>query len=263
MRNFIFRCLLTVCGIAAAAEAAAQDSTVNADRVRACQNTTECSSHRFKPTLLIAPAALIAVGAFGVENGAMHELNREVHDAMGGGTHSRNRIDEVMPYLPAMAVYSLDLCGVKAKHHWKDRTLLLAMSFVITQGMSKGTKMLVNEWRPDGSNCHSFPSGHTASAFMSAEFLRLEYRDASPWIAVGGYTVAAATGAMRIYNNRHWLNDIIAGAGIGILGTRIAYWIYPWVQRHLTIKSTDKKAAALLLPYTSTTDTGMMLAVSF
>ena len=168
-----------------------------------------------------------------------------------------------MPYLPAVAAYGLDLCGVKAKHGWKDRTLLLAMSFVITQGMSKGTKMFVSEWRPDGSNHHSFPSGHTASAFMSAEFLRMEYRDASPWIAVGGYTMAVATGAMRIYNDRHWLNDIIAGAGVGILGTRIAYWIYPWVQRHLMLKSSDKRTSALLLPYTSITDTGMMLAVSF
>ena len=219
--------------------------------------------HQFKPKKLILPAALIATGAFGVGNGAFHEMNRDVRDAMGGGTHKRIRIDEVMPYLPAVAAYGLDLCGVKAKHGWKDRTLLLAMSFVITQGMSKGTKMLVIEWRPDGSDHHSFPSGHTASAFMSAEFLRMEYRDTSPWIAVGGYTVAAATGAMRIYNDRHWLNDIIAGAGVGILGTRIAYWIYPWVQRHLIIKSADKKTSALLLPYASTDKTGMMLAVSF
>lgn len=235
---------------------------------------TSDSEHRFSVRQLIVSATLIAVGGFGVENGAMHKLNDNVRSALGGGEHKRIRIDEMMPYLPAAAAYGLDLCGVKAKHGWKDRTILLVLSAAISQGLSKGTKALVSEWRPDGSDHHSFPSGHTTMAFMSAELLRMEYRDSSPWIAVAGYAVAAGTGVMRMYNDKHWLNDVIAGAGMGILGTRIAYWIYPWVQRHLVLRKTDKTASALLLPYyepaslqnksrTPAGAYGLMLAVSF
>ena len=230
-------------------------------------STTE-NEHRFAPQKLILPATLIAVGAFGVENGAMHKLNNEVRNAYGNGDHKRIRVDEVMPYLPAVASYGLDLCGVKAKHEWKDRTILLAMSFVITQGMVQSTKRIIKEWRPDGSDHHSFPSGHTASAFMGAELLRMEYSHQSPWISVAGYAIATGTGALRMYNDRHWLNDVIAGAGVGILGTRIAYWIYPWVQQHLVMHNAKKTTSALLMPYYDNTMSsngayGMMLAVSF
>ena len=70
-------------------------------------------------------------------------------------------------------------------------------------------------------------NGITAKAFISAEFLRQEYKDVSPWIGVAGYAVAAGTGFLRMYNNRHWLNDVIAGAGVGIISTRVSYWLYP------------------------------------
>lgn len=46
--------------------------------------------------------------------------------------------------------------------------------------------------RPDGSARNSFPSGHTAMAFMGAELLRREFWEVSPWIGVAGYVVAAA-----------------------------------------------------------------------
>src|SRR5690349_22769192 len=42
-----------------------------------------------------------------------------------------------------------------------------------------------------------------------------------------GYAVAAATGYLRMYNNKHWFSDVMAGAGIGIASTKIAYWLYP------------------------------------
>ena len=76
--------------------------------------------------------------------------------------------------------------------------------------------------RPDGSNYKSFPSGHTATAFMTATMLHKEYGlTISPWISVAGYSVAAATGISRQFNNRHWLSDVLVGAGIGILTTEL------------------------------------------
>ena len=55
----------------------------------------------------------------------------------------------------------------------------------------------------------------------------------SPWYGIAGYLVASATGILRMYNNVHWFKDILAGAGIGMLSTRVAYWVYPAIQKKL------------------------------
>ena len=79
--------------------------------------------------------------------------------------------------------------------------------------------------RPDGSSRNSFPSGHTATAFMAATMLHKEYGHRSPWYSIGGYTVATITGVTRQLNNRHWMSDIMVGAGIGILATELGYFL--------------------------------------
>ena len=77
----------------------------------------------------------------------------------------------------------------------------------------------------DGSRRNSFPSGHTATAFMTATMLHKEYGWRSPWFSIGGYTAAAVTGVSRILNNRHWLSDVIAGGAIGIGSVHLGYFI--------------------------------------
>jgi hypothetical protein len=49
-----------------------------------------------------------------------------------------------------------------------------------------------------------------------------EYKDVSIWYGISGYVVATGTGFFRMYNDRHWLTDVAAGAGIGILCTKTA-----------------------------------------
>ncbi|MDR1595298.1 MAG: phosphatase PAP2 family protein, partial [Prevotellaceae bacterium] len=100
--------------------------------------------------------------------------------------------------------------------------------------------------RPDGSDRFSFPSGHTATAFVAAEFLHQEYGDKSVWISIGGYGMASLIGVARVYNNKHWVSDIVAGAGIGILSTKIVYWTYPCLQK--TFGKKNKKVQTLVLP---------------
>jgi membrane-associated phospholipid phosphatase len=56
---------------------------------------------------------------------------------------------------------------------------------------------------------------------MCAEFMHQEYKDQSVWYSIAGYTAATATGVLRMYNVRHWFSDVVAGAGIGILGTKL------------------------------------------
>jgi membrane-associated phospholipid phosphatase len=94
-------------------------------------------------------------------------------------------------------------------------------------------KRVADRNRPDRADNYSFPSGHTASAFAAAEFLNQEYRDVSPCIGYAGYTVATAKGVLCLYNNRHWVSDVVAGAGLGIASTKVAYLIYPHMRKLL------------------------------
>lgn len=106
-------------------------------------------------------------------------------------------------------------------------------------------KHLTRQLRPDGSSHTSFPSGHTAEAFASAEFLRSEYGHLSPWYTIAGYSAAAFTGYLRMYNNKHWLGDVAAGASIGIAATRFSYWLYPKIQKEVF---KTKETNTVLLP---------------
>lgn len=92
--------------------------------------------------------------------------------------------------------------------------------------MVNGIKYTAKVERPDGSTRNSFPSGHTANSFMNATFLQKEYGEyRHPLYGVGAYTLATATALGRQLNNRHWVSDVLAGAGIGILSTQLGYLI--------------------------------------
>ncbi len=145
----------------------------------------------------------------------------------------RTHIDDYLQFSPAAAVIGLNLAGVKGKHSFKDELIVYGISSIIMIGAVRSLKPLTHELRPDGSAYNSFPSGHTATAFAAAEWLRMEYGHKSPWIGVAGYAVATSIGVLRVYNNRHWVSDVVAGAAIGFLSTRIAYAVYPWVKRHI------------------------------
>lgn len=180
---------------------------------------------------IVIPSAMIAYGAFTFANKDLKRLNlairEEVWEERNNGAGRKLPLDNFTLVAPAVAVYALNIAGVKGKHNLIDRSILFGMSNLVGNGIVSATKRMTDVIRPDSSNTLSFPSGHTSQAFISAEFLRQEYKDVSPWIGVAGYAVAAGTGFLRMYNNKHWLNDVIAGAGVGILSTRLSYWLYP------------------------------------
>jgi len=179
---------------------------------------------------VLVPVAMISYGAFTLTNKDLKNLNLAVRKQLWEERQSTRgfHIDDFSLVAPAVAVYGLNMAGIKGKHNLVDRSLLLGMSHLIGQTLIvSNVKRLSKVIRPDSSNRLSFPSGHTTQAFISAEFLRQEYKHHSVWYGVVGYAVAIGTGYLRMYNNKHWLNDVIAGAGVGILSTRISYWLYP------------------------------------
>lgn len=54
-----------------------------------------------------------------------------------------------------------------------------------------------------------------------------EFKDSSPILAWSGYSTTTLVGSLRIVNNRHWLSDVMVGAGLGILVTKLVYHFEP------------------------------------
>lgn len=194
-------------------------------------------------------------------DGWFTEQRENVQDLLSAKGRNKIKFDDYMQYSPMVAVYGLNLAGVKGKHSFKGRTIILAMSYA-TMGMIVNTmKYSFKEKRPDSNTRNSFPSGHTATAFMGAEFLYREYRDVSPWIGYAGYAIAAITGYLRIYNDRHYLNDVVAGACIGVLSTKLAYWLYPKIFKKS--ECYKEHVAIVTLPYYSAKEVGLNMCICF
>ena len=139
-------------------------------------------------------------------------------------TDFKTGIDDYSQYFgPAMTV-GLKLAGVEGRSDWPRLLASAGMSYVIMAALVNGIKYTAKEMRPDGSSANSWPSGHTATSFVGATLLHKEYGlTRSPWYSVAGYGVATATGVMRVLNNRHWVSDVMSGAGIGILSGELGY----------------------------------------
>ncbi len=183
---------------------------------------------------LIVPASLIGYGFIALGNDGLKTLNKSTRTEIKEH-HAEyvTKLDNYLQHAPALAVYGLNALGIKGKNNFRDRTIIYALSSVISTAIVLPLKHITKIQRPDGSSFSSFPSGHTATAFGAAEFMRQEYKDISPWYGIAGYGAATFTGILRLYNNRHWVSDVMAGAGFGILSTRLAYWTYPVIKKML------------------------------
>jgi hypothetical protein len=173
------------------------------------------------------PAVMVLYGFISLGNDELQNANKEIREEIReNNDHFKTVIDNYMQFAPAATVYALNAAGIKGRHNFKDRSIILGMSTVLMAGTVFALKRLTHQERPDGSAYNSFPSGHTAMAFTGAEFMQQEFRDYSPFLRYSGYAMAAGTGTLRMYNNRHWLTDVITGAGIGILSTKASYWVW-------------------------------------
>ena len=139
-------------------------------------------------------------------------------------THFKTEIDNYTQYFGPTMVLGLKLAGVEGRSTWPRLLASTAMSSGIMAAFVNGIKYTAKEMRPDGSTANSWPSGHTATSFVGATLLHHEYgMTRSPWYSIAGFGVATATGIMRVLNNRHWVSDVMSGAGIGIMSTELAY----------------------------------------
>ncbi len=171
----------------------------------------------------IIPVALISFGAININS----QFNVNVQNKIvPKDPNSKCHLDNYLQYTPAVLALGLNAVGIKGKHSLGQTALIYAMANIISNSIVYPAKHFTHEMRPDGSDDFSFPSGHTTEAFVSAELLRMEFKEVSPWYGISGYLMAFSTGYLRMYNNKHWISDVTAGAGIGIASTKLAYLIY-------------------------------------
>lgn len=216
---------------------------------------------KFKYTALILPAALMTYGIVGIESDDLKFFNEEIREEVLENIDTKFTIDDFSQFAPATAVYGLNFAGIKGKNNLKDRSIILATSYLMVGTSVYALKNITKIERPDGSSNNSFPSGHTATAFAGAEFLWQEYKDVSVWYGISGYVIAAGTGAFRIYNNRHWFTDVVMGAGIGILSTKAAYWLFPIINNHI-FHSKNKNTTFMMAPIYTDKKLGMSFVIN-
>ena len=168
----------------------------------------------------------------------------------------RYHYDDYLQYLPAVAMLGLKIGGVQGRSSWSRMLVSEAITASIMGATINTVKHTANVTRPDGSNNHSFPSGHTANAFLGAHIAWKEFKDSSPVLAYSGYALATFVACSRLYNNRHWVADVVAGAGFGILSVELAYLTYFPIRNAIARKVNMKGSERLVVAPTLSPDGG-------
>jgi len=242
------RLLLVVCCIISfKANAQNLGDTIKKDLLTAPDTVKHLHS---KAWALIPPAILISYGVLSFEVNPIRRFDYYINGEIARSDPDfHTKAESYFQFAPVAIVYGLNLVGDEGKNRFIDRTALLGLSGGILGITATITKYSTHRLRPNHEDYLSFPSGHTSTAFAGAEFLAQEYSGKSVWYGVVGYTIAATTGVFRLYNRDHWFSDVVAGAGFGILSTKAAYLVYPYIRNKLTHKDKNGKSTLIMPSY--------------
>jgi len=201
----------------------------------------------------IAPSILISTGT------AIHfspEVKENFKDWVQGNFAYSGNLDDYLRYAPLIAVYSLNAFGIRGKNNFGNITALALKSFLLNDLITGHLKKWSDTVRPNGGN-HSFPSAHTSVAFAMAHIMHKEFGEKGIGFSIGAYACATTVGLMRVAKNAHWISDVIAGAGIGMLSTEVVYLThqYKWDNEH--IKNFD------IFPFSTGKQKGVTLVYNF
>jgi len=198
----------------------------------------------FKPYII--PLTLIATGtALNFASEAKENFQSWVQDNFAYSGH----VEDYLQYAPIVAVYGLNAVGVKGKNNFGNSTAILVKSLLLNDLIVSSLKTWVAETRPEGGS-RSFPSGHTSLAFATAQFMHHEF-------GIGAYSCATTVGILRVAGNAHWISDVLAGAGFGMLSTELVYLthMYKWDNEH--IKKLD------IFPFKTGKQSGVAMVYTF
>lgn len=191
----------------------------------------------FQSIQLLTPAALMMAGL--LSNGSGREsLKIEIVEERNEHlSHFRTHLDDYLQFSPILLAYGLDAAGLRSRTDFANRTAILLKAEIMMMGSVTVLKNVTHKIRPDGSSYNSFPSGHTAQAFAAATFLTEEYGRRYRWMPYVAYGTATSVGTLRMANNRHYISDVLMGAGMGILSVKISYWTHHYMWGKKTQKT--------------------------
>ncbi|MFT3910460.1 MAG: phosphatase PAP2 family protein [Ferruginibacter sp.] len=202
-------------------------------------NKTIHSKDEFKIKKLYAPALLIIAGV-AVNSNNPERIKKEIVEERNEHWLSfRTHIDDYLQFSPIALAYTLDAAGVRSRTDIKNRTAILIKGELGMTAVTFLLKKYTHEQRPDLSNYASFPSGHTAQAFAAATFLSEEYKHRLKWMPYVSYGIATSVGLLRMANNKHYISDVLVGAGIGILSVKLSYWTHQYKWNRSSIRNHD------------------------
>lgn len=178
----------------------------------------------------------------------------EVFEPLGNGAVS----------VPVLAVFYI--AGELADSSKIKRVALLSLEgFAITGLLTTVIKFATGRARPNqlGNNSddwdgfsfsgnHSFPSGHTSTAFAIATVFANEYEE-QIWVPPVAYTLSTLTGLSRMNDRKHWASDVFFGAALG-------YFISKTI---LKLHSAKKGRHFTIYPRISKRETGIAMNYRF
>jgi membrane-associated phospholipid phosphatase len=202
----------------------------NLDSFESNIESDSCASFRIRETIL--PVALLAYGSSKPIVSAIGRFDRDLRDKIAiRHPNISYRADDWLQWAPSTSVYALDAAGVRLKHRFREHLLLDASSIIITGGAGFVMRKVSDQIKGFDILDTQFPSGHTANAFRGAEMLRQEMSGRHPLLQWSGYLVAGLVAGSRLMRGEHYLSEVVAGAGLGILSTSITYGLFHRIKK--------------------------------
>ena len=205
--------LLMATAIIAVLPAEMHGQQADRDTLSANGNNQEHYTFEWRKTAL--PVSLMGAGAIALAPSFVRHssrtVTRDIIDLRGGGR--RLEFDDNLQYLPVVGSLFLGCTGIKARHSFRDRALIVATSYATLGVLTNIPKLCINEKRPEFESRNSFPSGHTCAAFAAG----LSWARTLPWrwSRILAVILAVCMGLSRLYVGVHYPSDVIAGALVG------------------------------------------------
>ena len=212
----------------------------------------------------IIPTTLISYGVLAQFVPALDDFDLSIREGFSSFNQNKCKIDDYIQYLPTFAFAGLGTLGVETDYRFVDRLCVGAIAYTLVGATVLTTKQLTGIERPDGSANNSFPSGHTAFSFVGADLVYMAYKDSSPIYGIAAYACATTVGFLRMYNNRHWFSDVVCGAGVGILASRLSFLAFDKIKQCIgNRKNKDLSFNGGFAPFVYDNKIGLSLSLTF
>ena len=180
---------------------------------------------RFEYKAYIVPSVFIGSGLF-INTTKSRFSKQNLQQSIQRKYATQTKVDNYLPFIPIAQMYGGKMMGLQSKNNYFNQTKNLFFAQLFTSIITHGLKRATNLTRPNGAK-YTFPSGHTSFSFSSASVLFYEYKETNLAYASSGFLSSGATGLLRLSNNKHWVPDVLVGAGIAILVTHLVYHFEP------------------------------------